>query len=153
MKRMKLFTLLLLTMLSLGTFVNTYAQQGPQQNGQRRTMTEEEVKERSAKMAEQLKATDEQAKKMEAIDLEFYKKMQVERQNAGGDREAMRETMQTLSKERDEKYAKVLTAEQMKEYERIREEQRQQRQLGREGGQGGRPTTDAPAEQRTRGRN
>ncbi|MCD4710753.1 MAG: hypothetical protein K8R52_07910 [Bacteroidales bacterium] len=119
-------------------------------------MTEEDIKERVENTAEILKLTDEQHKKVLAVEMDFYNKRQIERQkmmSAGGpptDREAMREKMMKMRDERNAQYEEVLTPDQYKKFietqERRREEMRQQRQQNPPEGAEERP-------ERGRGRN
>ena len=116
-------------------FALNISAQGP---GSGRQMTEEDIKERSANTAKTLGLNEEQSKKILAADMDFYNKMQIERQkmrSAGGppsDREAMREKMMKMRDDRNAQYEKVLTPEQYKEFIEIQEqrqnEMRQQRQ-------------------------
>ena len=54
--------------------------QGPGGGPGRGQMTEDDIKERSAQTAKTLELNEEQAKKILAIDMDFYNKMQIERQ-------------------------------------------------------------------------
>src|SRR5262249_17459362 len=65
-----------------------------------------------------LKLTDEQAPQFESIMMDSYKKMGEARTEAGGDKEKMKASMQTIMKEREEALSKVLTPEQMKKYQK-----------------------------------
>jgi len=120
-------------------FVLQLSAQGPG-GGRGFQMTEDDIKENAKNTAESLKLSDEQAKKVLAIDMEFYNKMQIERQkmmNAGGppadgDREAMRARMVKMRDDRNAKYEEVLTPDQYKQFtetqEQRRNEMRQQRE-------------------------
>lgn len=134
---------------------------GPGGPGRGFGMTEEDIKERVANTAQTLNLTDEQQKKVLAVEMDWSNKMQIEFQkmrNAGGppaegDREAMREKMTKMRDERNAQYETILTPEQYKQFtamqeQRMREmrEQRQQPPQNQEGEQ-----TDRPA--RGRGRN
>ena len=112
---------------------------------QRQPMTEASVKERVAKLAKTLECTDDQKKKLTEFEIAQYKKMQKERGKFSGDREAIRTYMQAQSKLSNEKYTEVLTPEQMKKYNKLMEERRQQRPV-RSGDQNS-------GDQRSRGRN
>ena len=122
-------------------------------------MTEEEIKERVDITAQTLKLNDDQHKKALAVEMDFYNKMQIERQkmmNAGGpptDREAMRAKMTKMRDERNAAYEEVLTPEQYKQFidiqEQRRSEMRKQRQQSNPDGEGG--TTERS--ERGRGRN
>ena len=91
------------------------------------------------------------------IELDFFNKMQSMRPNTGGppaerDFEAMRANMEKARKERDEKYAEVLTEAQMEKYNKLMEErmQRMQERGGPPGG--GQQQQDTTRAQRGRGR-
>ncbi|MCP4313522.1 MAG: hypothetical protein GY790_19890 [Bacteroidetes bacterium] len=138
--------------------MSIYAQPGGPGRGQQ--MTEEDVKERVERTAKTLGLNDEQHKKILAIDMDFYNKMQVERQKMRNmerteeNRNAMREKMTKMNDERNKQYENVLTPEQYNKYLEIQEQrrnemhqQRQQRQQSNpDGGQEERP-------ERGRGRN
>ena len=110
-------------------------------------MTEEDIKERVENNAKALQLNDEQHKKVLAVEMDFYNKMQIERQkmmNAGGppsDREAMRAKMMKMRDERNAEYEKVLTPDQYKQFietqEQRQREMRQQRQQSNPDGEGG----------------
>lgn len=118
----------LLLMLAVFT-VPALAQPGPGGPGRGPQMTEDDVKERIANLADTLGLTAEQEKQLLDYELGSFKKMQEERENFDfetGDREAFRERMRSLREERDAKYAEVLTEEQYKKYQQMMEERRQQ---------------------------
>ena len=110
-------------------------------------MTEEDIKERVENNAKALQLNDEQHKKVLAVEMDFYNKMQIERQkmmNAGGppsDREAMRTKMMKMRDERNAEYEKVLTPDQYKQFietqEQRQREMRQQREQSNPDGEGG----------------
>ena len=106
-------------------------------------MTEEDIRERADHLAETLELTEQQHKKIVDYDLEFYTKMQVEREKHMGDREAMRAAMMEARDQRNRKYEEVLTKEQMDKFleiqEQRREQMRQQRQQNNSGGEEERP--------------
>ena len=128
--------------------------QGP---GGGRQMTEDDIKERSENTAKTLGLDKDQHKKIEAVDMDFYNKMQIERQkmrSAGGpppDREEMREKMGKMMDDRNAEYEKVLTPEQYKKFieiqEQRRNEMREQRQQSNPDGGG------SEKSERGRGRN
>ncbi|MCJ7715277.1 MAG: hypothetical protein MUO54_01985 [Anaerolineales bacterium] len=127
-------------------FVLQLSAQGPG-GGRGFQMTEDDIKENAKNTAESLKLSDEQAKKVLSIDMEFYNKMSIERQkmmNAGGppadgDREAMRERMMKMRDDRNTKYEEVLTPDQYVKFtetqEQRRNEMRQQYQQNNPDGQ------------------
>ena len=121
-------------------------------------MTEEDIKERVENNAKALDLNDEQHKKVLAVEMDFYNKMQIERQkmmNAGGppsDREAMRAKMMKMRDERNAQYEEVLTPDQYKQFietqEQRQREMREQRQQSNPDGEGG----DTERSERGRGR-
>ena len=119
-------------------------------------MSEENVKQRVDNLAETLECTDQQKEKILAYELDWYRKMQTERQkmmDGGGDREAMQAKMQEQRKLKDEKYAEVLTEAQMKKYNQLMEERMQQRQAQRQGQEQGQGDGQNSQRQRGRGQN
>jgi Spy/CpxP family protein refolding chaperone len=107
--------------------------QGPGRGQWGGQFTEENVKQRVENLAKTLECTDQQKEQILQYELEWYRKMQTERQKfAGGgqdfDREAFRASMEEQRKLRDEKYEEVLTDTQMKKYNQLMEERRQARQ-------------------------
>ena len=122
-------------------------------------MTEDDIKERVDNTAQTLKLSDDQHKKTLAVEMDFYNKMQIERQkmrNAGGpptDREAMRAKMMKMRDERNAEYEAILTPDQYKQFidqqEQRMREMREQRQQSNPDGEGG--TTERS--ERGRGRN
>jgi len=144
MKKALNFRILGLALLGTLFVLNVSAQGGPGRGFQ---MTEEDIKERVANTAETLKLNDEQHKKALAVEMDFYNKMQIERQkmmNAGGppaDREAMREKMMKMRDERNAEYEGILSADQYKQFidlqEKRQREMREQRQQSNPDGQEG----------------
>jgi len=110
--------------------------QGP--GGGRGQMTEEDIKENVANTAKKLKLNDDQHKKMLAVDMDFYNKMQIERQkmrNAGGpppDREEMRSKMMKMRDDRNAEYEKILSADQYKQFLELQEQRRNEMRKQRE---------------------
>ena len=91
-------------------------------------MSEENVKTRVDRLAENLEMNEEQHKEILDYELEQFKQNQVERQRLMGDREAMRDYMMKQREERDEKYKEVLTDEQWNKYQDVREQRRRDNQ-------------------------
>lgn len=164
MKKMKQFrftlSLLILTLISFPVLAQQPGQQGPGPGpGRGFQMTEEDIRARVDNLSETLSLSEEQHKKILDYELEFSNKMQIEfqkmRNNPDGppDREAMRANMQKFREERDQKYAEVLTKEQMEKYQQIQEqrrsEMRQQYQQGNPPPGG--DSEDRPARGRGRG--
>ena len=126
--------------LLVSLFTLNISAQGPGGPGRGPQMTEDDIKARADQTAKALDLSDTQHEKILAIDMDFYNKMQIERQkmrNAGGpppDREAMRERMSKMFEERNAQYKGVLTEEQYKKFielqEQRRSEMREQRQQG-----------------------
>lgn len=136
MKKAGKFRILGLALLGTLFVLNVSAQGGPGRGFQ---MTEEDIKERVESSAKTLKMNEDQHKKALAVEMDFYNKMQIERQkmmNAGGpptDREAMRAKMTQMRDDRNAQYEEILTPDQYKQFidmqeQRMREmrEQRQQ---------------------------
>jgi hypothetical protein len=123
-------------------------------------MTEDDIKERVESTAETLNMSDEQHKKILAVEMDFYNRTQIEFQkmrNAGGppaegDREAMREKMAKMRADRNAEYEKVLTPEQFKKWTTMEEMRREQmRQQNRQNNPDGAPPAERPERGRGRG--
>ena len=100
-------------------------------------MEPEELAERQTnQMKESLKLTDEQLPKVEALNLKYAKKMKAARDEAGEDREAMRNSMMEMVKEKDVELKKILTDDQWTTFEEDRKKRMEQRR-GRGGGRRG----------------
>ena len=154
MKRVQNFRIFCLALFGTLFTLNVSAQGGPGRGFQ---MTEEDIKERVETTARTLKMSEDQHKKALSVEMDFYNKMQIERQkmrNAGGppaDREAMRAKMMQMRDDRNAEYKKILSSDQYDQFmemqeQRMREmrEQRQQRESGEDG-------EDRPARGRGRG--
>ena len=153
MKQTQIFRVLALVLPGFLLVLNLSAQGGPGRGFQ---MTEEDIKERVESTARTLKMDEDQHKKALSVEMDFYNKMQIERQkmmNAGGppDRESMRAKMMQMRDERNAEYKKILSSDQYDQFiemqeQRMREmrEQRQQRDSGESG-------EDRPARGRGRG--
>ena len=162
---LKLRSLAIIIGLSMCTFP-LFAQQGQGQGrgqgqgpGMRGMMSEEAIKERVNQTAETLDLSEDQKKQMLKIELDFFNKMQSARPNfeegrrpSEADFAAMRENMQKMRTERDEKYKAVLTEAQMAKYNKLMEERRQRMQEQRGGPPGQRIQQDTTRAQRGRGR-
>ncbi|HEC44786.1 MAG TPA: hypothetical protein ENI20_18365 [Bacteroides sp.] len=113
-----------------------FAQQG---RGQGRQMSEQDIRDNVANIADTLNLSEKQEKEILEYDLKFYQTIQKERQNFDpetGDRNAIRARMMELRDERDAKYKEVLTKEQFEKYTKITEERRAQMRQRRGQGQG-----------------
>lgn len=115
--------------------VITYA--NAQQGGGRMGGTpEERAKKMVDMLTEKLKLNDDQKTKVTAIYTEQGTAMAKIREEANGDRDAMREKSMKLRKETDEKVTALLTDDQKTAYKAWQEEQRAAMQ-NRQGGGGG----------------
>jgi hypothetical protein len=105
--------------------------------GQRRQMSEDDVKRRVEALADTLNLSDKQEKELLAAEMDFYQTMQKERQNFDpetSDREAMRARMMELRDQRDAKYKSTLTSEQYAKYTKIQEARREEMRRRRDQG-------------------
>lgn len=143
--------------LLFSLFSMNIAAQGPGGPGRGQQMTEDDIKERAEKTAKVLELNDDQAKKILAIDMDFYNKMQIERQKMRNaertpeNRDAMREKMTTMRDDLNKQYEAVLSPEQ---YEKHLEMQEQRRNEMRENRQQNNPNGEQEARpERGRGRN
>ena len=145
--------------LLVSLFALNISAQGPGRGFQ---MTEEDIKENVDNTAQTLKLNDEQHKKVLAVEMDFYNKMQIEFQkmrNQGGppsDREAMRAKMMKMRDDRNAEYEAILTPDQYKQFidmqeQRMREmrEMRDQQRQSNPDGEG----SDTVRSERGRGRN
>ena len=78
---------------------------------------EEMANEALAKWKTTLKLTDEQAPQFETIMKDSYQKMADAKTAAAGDKAKMKESMESIMKDRSDALSKVLTPDQMKTYE------------------------------------
>ena len=78
---------------------------------------EEKATEALAKWKTALKLTDEQAPQFESIMKDSYQKMADAKTAADGDKAKMKESMESIMKDRSDALSKVLTPDQMKTYE------------------------------------
>jgi len=88
-------------------------------------------------LKEGLDLSDDQEKQVREIitaGSETMRKAREEMQDGGGDREAMREKMQQMREEQNEKIKAVLTEEQFTKYEQIQQERRERMRQGGGGG-------------------
>ena len=154
MKRVVNFKTIGLALL-FSLFALNISAQGPGRGFQ---MTEDDIKEQVDNTAQTLKLSDDQQKKVLAVEMDFYNKMQIEFQkmrNQGGpptDREAMRAKMMKMRDDRNAEYEAILTPDQYKQFinqqEQRMREMREQRQQNRPEGSG----SDTTRAERGRGR-
>jgi len=112
--------------------------QGPGGPGRGPQMTEDDIKENVENTAKTLGLNEEQHKKILAIDMDFYNKMQIERQKMRNmerteeNRNAMRTKMTKIRDDRNKQYEELLTPEQYEKFIKMQEQRmndmRQQRQ-------------------------
>lgn len=93
---------------------------------------EEMVERQMAEMKETLNLSDKQEKQMRELILENFDDMSKMREKSGGDREAMREQMQQLREEQNNKTKEILSDEQWEKYQTFQEERRGRRGQGRQ---------------------
>jgi Spy/CpxP family protein refolding chaperone len=131
--------------------------QGPGGPGGGPQMTEEDIKERAENTAQTLGLTEDQHKKILAIDMDFYNKMQIERQKMANmerteeNREAMRAKMMKMRDDRNKQYEDVLTPEQYEKFLEIQEQRRNEMEQKRQQNNPEGAQQEQP--QRGRGRN
>lgn len=121
MQKFIIYSVPVLLMLILN--INSFAQQGS--GGRRGNMDPKEMAERqTTMMKDSLGLTDQQLPKVEALNLEYADKFVAARNEADGDRDAMRSTMMAINKEKDVELKKILTADQWTKLEALRKEAR-----------------------------
>jgi hypothetical protein len=104
----------------------------PPSQGQRRSMTEEDVRSRIDNLAKTLEMTGDQKSKILNFELEAFAKREEELKKHQGDREAMRLYYRNYRQERDDFYQNVLSEEQMARYREMQEQRRQEMQQRRQ---------------------
>jgi len=127
----------LFTVLSAAVPTNLQAQ--PPGGGDRQRSPEQMAKAQTARMREDLGLTAEQEKPVLTANLKFAERMVAARREAmaaGGRPDA--DSVRTWSRQRDEGFRTVLTAEQFGKLQRQREEMRRQNPGGGRRGGGGR---------------
>lgn len=131
-KTIQFLTALALMMLAT---VSMYAQPGGGRGGR---MNPEQMAERQATMMQDsLLLSDDLTAEVENVLMVYAKKMQEARSNAQGDRESMRETMQTLRSEQNEELQAMLGDEKWAKWETIQAEMMKNRgQRGQRGERG-----------------
>jgi len=105
MKKLILTTVLIVASVTIAT-----AQQRQTRSIEERAKMQDEF------METQVGLTDDQKSTIQAINLEFAKQLDEERQKNRGDRDAMRTKMREIDTARDAKYKEVLTEEQFNKY-------------------------------------
>ena len=105
MKKLILTTVLIVASVTIAT-----AQQRQTRSIEERAKMQDEF------MEKQVGLTDDQRVTIQAINLEFAKQLDEERQKNRGDRDAMRAKMREIDAARDAKYKEVLTEDQFNKY-------------------------------------
>lgn len=128
MKKSNVFVSSLIVLLMCT--INVFAQQGGGQG--RGNMDPKEIAERQTTlMKDTLNLTAEQLPKVEALNLKYAEKMTAARDEADGDRDAMRSVMRALMQEKDVTLKEILTAEQWTKLEGFRKKARESGQRRR----------------------
>lgn len=110
-------------------FMAVVAMAQPPQGGQ--FSPEDMAKSQTEQMTKDLKLNEQQVEKVSALNTKYMENMQSIFQNAGGDREQMREKMEAFRTERNDELKKILTEEQFKKYQELENERMQQRRANR----------------------
>jgi hypothetical protein len=95
-----------------------------QQRGRNFGTPEERAKNQTSRLDSLVTLTADQKVKIEAINLDLFKKMDDTFRNAQNDRDKMRSKMEEINTERDKQYKAILTDEQYKKYLDNREQLR-----------------------------
>ena len=104
--------------------INAFAQQGGGRG--RGNMDPKQMAERQTQlMKDTLNLTADQIPKVEALNLEYANKMKDIRDKVDGDREAMRDAIMPIMKEKDVELKAILTGEQWTKLVAVREEARE----------------------------
>ena len=113
---------ILMLLVALWLAVITYGQQGP--GGRRQFDAKVQAKRSSDEMKERLNLTSDQMKQVETINLEASESMAKVFEKAAEDREATRLKIVPINESRDKNLKEIFTTDQ-KEYEKMKEEQRE----------------------------
>lgn len=114
---------ILMLLVALLLAVITYWQQGP--GGRRQFDAKVQAKRSSDEMKERLNLTSDQMKQVETINLEASESMAKVFEKAAEDREATRLKIVPINESRDKNLKEIFTTDQWKEYEKMKEEQRE----------------------------
>ncbi len=112
---------LLITLILFGTALSTYAQGG---GGFQQMSPEDRAYNQTKQMKKLLTLTDDQAKKIEAINLKYAMMMDSTMKASGGFSPEMREKMQPMMEAKNREIKPILTEEQNKLYEENRQKMR-----------------------------
>lgn len=113
---------ILMLLVAMLLAVITYGQQGP--GGRRKFDAKVQAKRSSDEMKERLNLTSDQMKQVETINLEASESMAKVFEKAAEDREATRLKIVPINESRDKNLKEIFTTDQ-KEYEKMKEEQRE----------------------------
>ncbi|MEM9832654.1 MAG: hypothetical protein AAF944_18630 [Bacteroidota bacterium] len=91
-------------------------------NGRRGGDPSQRAERLTASMTELLDLNEDQQNQVGDLNLEYAMKIQENREESQGDREAMRESMVALNQEKEEKLSAILSEEQMQLYHEKKEE-------------------------------
>ena len=114
---MKSVRLVLLPLLLVAFAIAPVAMAATSTSAKSAKTPEEKATEALAKWKTALKLTDEQAPQFESIMKDSYQKMADAKTAAAGDKAKMKESMESIMKDRSDALSKVLTPDQMKTYE------------------------------------
>jgi len=106
--------------------------QAPQGRQGRQFNPEDMAKRQTEQMTEDLNLNEQQVEKVSALNKKYAEKMRDAFQNTDGNREQMREKMQTQRTEKEAELKEILTDEQFKKYQEIEKERMQRMQQRRE---------------------
>lgn len=120
---MKQSYLTVLTIIMVSIFYMTCAGEQERQERQRRMDPEQMTK----TLTEELNLSDEQAARIKEILIDSQEKMREIRDNAQGDRSAMRESMRQLRDETDDRIMAELDENQKEKFRELQEERRRER--------------------------
>jgi hypothetical protein len=104
---------------------------GDREGGRGNFNAEEMVDRQMSQMKETLDLSGKQEKQMRAIIMDGFDEMQKMREQAGDNREGMREQMQKMREEQNVKIKAILSEEQLEKYNTYEEERRGRRGQGR----------------------
>ena len=117
-------------LMVIGFLLTTLTFAQPPQGGQ--FNPEEMVKKQTQEMVDSLGLNEKQAEQAGTINKKYSEKMRtLFQEGRDGDREAMREKMETMRTEKDAELAKVFTPEQFKKYKELEQKRMEERRARR----------------------
>ena len=123
---------LLLSCIIASMFCLTASAQLAQENKEKDR--QKEYAEWQQKIKDELKLTDDQVSKWNALDTEYKDKMNATMQATNLDKEAQKEKMIGLRKEKNVKFLELLTADQQAKYKEIIEKKKKEAEANRPAG-------------------